>query len=100
MAPDIRMQKYISTDSESDDSSDGNVSNGDGETSKDDLRRTLVSIEKSMRIQLHIGGEYSDWTPQEAFRELVQNWYGLLKRPLFTSLASNVLSLSNVSKQA
>lgn len=54
--------------------SSSGTSSDDEETPDDEFRRTLDSIKRSTRIQLHIGGEYSDWTPHEAFRELVQNW--------------------------
>jgi hypothetical protein len=38
---------------------------------------TLASIEKSKTISFSIHVNYTNWAPREAFRELVQNWYGL-----------------------
>lgn len=60
-----------------DDSSDGPQSDVD-DTNDDDSWSPLNSIVKRKTFELGLRGSYTDWSPQEAFRELVQNWYGHL----------------------
>lgn len=42
---------------------------------------SFESIKTSKKFWSSIDGEYTDWGPREAFRELIQNWYAHL--PLF-----------------
>lgn len=76
--PAIRVSE---TDSD-DDSSDGNETN-------EAVSWALDSIVNSKKFDLGLYANYTDWSPQEAFRELVQNWYRRLypnlvkSRPIF-----------------
>jgi hypothetical protein len=42
---------------------------------------TLRSIVNSKTINFSIKASYTNWKPREAFRELVQNWYGFPHQP-------------------
>lgn len=68
----------MSINHEVDDCSDGALSYGDDpdpDPDVDESEDTLRSIEKRRTIKLSLHGNYTDWIPHEAFRELVQNWY-------------------------
>lgn len=71
----------------SDTDSDGDSSDGEDTNQADSW--TLDSIVNSKKFNLSLHANYTDWSPQEAFRELVQNWYRRLyptltkSRPIF-----------------
>ncbi|KAG6362559.1 hypothetical protein INS49_007651 [Diaporthe citri] len=69
------MPPYIemSINHEVDDRSDGAPSDGD-DTHDDDSWSPLDSIVRSKTFDLALRGNYTDWSPKAAFRELVQNW--------------------------
>ena len=39
-----------------------------------DYAADIRSVQKSRTIHFSLRGDYTDWSPREAFRELVQNW--------------------------
>lgn len=65
------------------DRSDGVPSDGDDDTYNDDSWSPLNDIVKRKTFELGLRANYTDWAPHEAFRELVQNWYGHLWRSPF-----------------
>lgn len=42
----------------------------------DDPVPSFADIPNKKRFNLSVHGTYTNWGPREAFRELVQNWYG------------------------
>lgn len=75
----IQKQDVIpaSSDDEVDGRSDGAPSDSD-DGDDDDSWSPLDSIVKRKTFDLGLRGNYTDWSSQEAFRELIQNWYGHL----------------------
>lgn len=57
-------------------SSDGASSSDGALSDDDDTHDSQINLDsiKSTKLKLWIHGEYTNWTPQEAFRELIQNW--------------------------
>lgn len=76
MPPDVRMQEDVSLHHEVDELSDW-IQSDDDDTYDDDSW-TLNSIVKSKTFDLGLHGDYTNWNLHEAFREEIQNWYGLL----------------------
>jgi hypothetical protein len=55
---------------------------------------TLDSIGNSKTINFSIRASYTNWKPREAFRELVQNWYGSpLRSPTPDAYLSGLINL-------
>lgn len=75
MPPDIQRQEGISINHDVDDLSDG-FPLFDDDIFEDSSRDTLRDIKNQRTMHLNLKGDYTDWSPQDAFRELVQNWYG------------------------
>lgn len=53
------------------------------------------SIPTSKRFPLNVHGTYTNWGPREAFRELIQNWYGQLQPPFFPVHFVHLTSITN-----
>lgn len=75
MPPDIQSEDDMSLKYEYEGSSDGASSDVD-DTHDDDSWSPLDDIKRSKTFPLGLRGDYTVWSPQAAFRELVQNWYG------------------------
>lgn len=65
----------MSIDNEVDDRGDGAPSAVD-DTDDDDPWSPLDDIVRSKTFPLGLRSDYTNLSPQAAFRELVQNWYG------------------------
>ena len=65
-----------------DERSDHSSSDVDDDEYDLDTEVTLHSIRTSKTINFSIRSNYTEWTARDAFRELVQNWYVILRRYL------------------
>ena len=66
-----------SEDNHEDDHEDGHEDEDEDNFEDDDepgYAADIRSVQKSKTIHFSLRGDYTDWSPREAFRELVQNW--------------------------